>query len=179
VSLKENVRKELEVAQNHLHRAECDLKMSQQLERNAIEQAKKAATEARLNVEAANTARERIEVVRELMKTSKDQSSSAGTVVQTAITEATISEKRASEAEARATRASAVAAKDRTRADEETKREEQLEQETTSLHVQCKEKAEVVTKARERLLKANQMHDKINEQIKLIERSSQYRQEKE
>jgi Phosphatidylinositol-specific phospholipase C, X domain/Phosphatidylinositol-specific phospholipase C, Y domain/C2 domain len=160
-----------------LERAESDLLMSQQLERTAIENAKKAAAEARTHQEHADVANERVEQVHALFRNSKEYASSAGTVVQTAVTEAKISEKRAVDAEVRAERARAAADKDRLRAEDETKAEEALEQEVSELHMACQEATETSQEARVRLDKANAMYERVNEQIKLIEKSSQYRKE--
>jgi hypothetical protein len=157
--------------------AKANLDMSRQREKTVFENAKRAAVEARSNREYAESAKERVEKVRELLRSSKDQSSSAGNVVQTALTEAKISEKRAADAEARAARAAKAAENDRVRADDETKREETLEQEVNELHNECIKATEAAKAARGRLEKARAMLDRVNEQLKLIERSSQFRRE--
>lgn len=141
------------------------------------ENARRAAAEARLHQEHALTAKERVNKVRDMLGTSKDQSSSAGTVVKTALTEATISEQRASDAEARAQRAAVAAEQDRLHADDETKKEEDLEMEMNELHHQCMKSTEAAKASRDRVEKAAATLERINEQIKLIERSSQYRKE--
>ena len=167
-----------EAADEALKRTEMDLDMSIQREKDVAEQSRKAAAEARTNREHADAAKERIEKVRELLKNCTDKSSNAGTVVVTAMTEAKISEKRAAEAEARASRAMATADRDRQRADEETQKEEQLEREVASLHSKYQESMEGVVSVRERVEKAAAMLDRVNEQIKLIEGSSQFRRER-
>jgi len=98
--------------------------------------------------------------------------------VNTAMTEAKISEKRAKETEARAARAAATAQKDRTRAEEETRKEEALEQQAGSLHGKMSE-----TTRKEKTMKAEAENaavaiDRLDKQIKLIETSSQYLREK-
>ena len=173
-----NIRRaELLAVEQAQQRAESDLQMSRQLEQIGIENAKKAAAEARVHQEHADVAFERIEKVREMFQNSTDSASSAGTVVQTAQTEATISKKRAADAEGRAARAQMAAEKDRERADEETRKEELLEQEVGDLHVTCQEATEASQAARVRLDKASAMFDRVTEQIKLIEKSTQYRRE--
>jgi hypothetical protein len=173
-----NIRRaELLAAEQAQQRAESDLEMSRQLEQIGIDNAKKAAAEARIHQEHADVASERVEKVRELFRNSADSASSAGTVVQTAQTEATISKKRAADAEGRAARAQMAAEKDRERADEESRKEEMLEQEVSELHVTCQEATEASQAARVRLDKANAMFDRVTEQIKLIEKSTQYRKE--
>jgi hypothetical protein len=166
-------------AEQELQRAESDLQMSRQLEASGKENAARAAAEARSHQEHAEAARLRVEKVRELFRNSEEQSSSAGTVVQTALTEAKISEKRAAEAEARAKRAQATADKDRVRAEDETRKEEALEQEVNELHMKCQDAAEELKRAREKLDKANAMYERVVEQLKLIEGSSHYRDELE
>ena len=157
--------------------AKANMDMACEHEKSVVENAKKAATEARENFEHAEHAKERVNKVRELLRSSLDQSSSAGTVVQTALTEAKISEKRAAEAEARAARATAAAASERRRADEETRIEEALEQEVNDLHEKCLKATDSAKAARERVEKAAAMLDRVNRDIKVIENSSQYRKE--
>jgi Phosphatidylinositol-specific phospholipase C, X domain/Phosphatidylinositol-specific phospholipase C, Y domain/C2 domain len=168
---------ELLAAELAYQRAESDLQMSRQLEQIAMENAKKAAADARVHQEHADVALQRIDKVKELFRNCADSASSAGTVVQTAQTEANISKKRAAEAEGRAARAQMTALKDRERADDETRKEEELEQEVSELHMKCQEATEASQAARVRLDKANAMFERVNEQIKLIEKSTQYRKE--
>lgn len=170
---------ELRAAERALEQAESDLQMSRQLEQNGVETAKRAAAEARMHQEHADAANERVEKVKELLRDSEVHVSSAGTVVQTALTEAKISEKRATDAEIKASRALSTAEKDRTRADEETRKEEEMEHEVSDLRLTYQEASESSQAARARLDKANAMFDRVNEQIKLIENSSKYRTEKE
>lgn len=167
----------LKEAEMDLARAENDLLMSRQLAENRLENARRAAAEARSHKEYADVAKERVDQVRNLLQSSQVQASSAGTVVQTALTEAKISEKRASEAENRASRARMAAEKDRARAEEETKKEEELEQEVSDLHATIQTASTAVKESRARLDKANAMYDLANEQIKLIEKSSNFREE--
>ena len=164
-------------AENAHERAVNNLAISHRTEEESKEKAKRAAAEARSQFEHAETAKDRVEKVRELLRNSNDRSSSAGTVVQTALTEAKISEKRASDAESRAARAQGVAEKDRFRADEETKIEENMEQDVSDCHEECVAAGEAAKAARLRVEKAAAMLERANEQIKLIENSSQYRQE--
>jgi hypothetical protein len=146
-------------------------------EQALAQEAQKAAAEARSHREFADSARVRVEQVRELQRNALENTSSAGNVVVTAMTEAKISEKRAADAEARAERAKEAAARDQQRADEETRKEESLENEVTELHAQCSEASEAAKAVRERVEKAATMLDRVNEQIHLIENSSQYRKE--
>lgn len=139
----------------------------------------KAAKAARDKQEIADHASRRVEKLRQLLKECEDGASSAQNVVNTAMTEAKISEKRASETEARAARAAATAQKDRARAEEETRKEEELERQAASLHDQMIDAATKEKDAKERADKAANMLEKLNEQIKLIETSSQYLKEKQ
>ncbi|GKY90668.1 hypothetical protein MPSEU_000040200 [Mayamaea pseudoterrestris] len=157
--------------------AKANLDMSQAQEKLMIENARRAAAEARTHHEHAVSAKARLEKVRELFGNSKDQSSSAGNVVQTALTEAKISEKRAADAEAKSKRAAAAAEHDRIRAETETKKEENLEQEVNDLHHECMKATESAKICRDRVEKASSMLERLNEQIQLIERSSQFRKE--
>lgn len=160
-----------------LQLAEQALKASYQREKDLAQEAMRAASDARTNREHADTARRRVETVRELLRSCADSANSAETVVVTAYTEAKISEQRASEAEARASRAMATADKDRAVADEESRKEEILEQEVEKLHVDYVFATKAARAARDRLEKATVMLDRVNEQIKLIEQSSQYQKE--
>ena len=153
------------------------LAASYESERKATEEARRAAIEARANREHADTARRRVETVKNLLRNVQDSSVSAETVVHTARTEAKISEQRASETEARASRALAIADKDRTKADAETKVEERLEIEASSAHEKCVQFTKESRSNRERMEKAAAMLDRVNEQIKLIENSGQFRRE--
>lgn len=167
----------LKKAEDALRRTEMDLEMSKKRETDLAEEARHAAIEARTSREHAEVAKARVETVRELLKSSEGNASSAGTVVVTATTEAKISEKRAGEAELRASRALAAAQKDRARADDETRKEEDLEQRVSNLHRKYTEALDAADAARDRVEKAASMLDRVNEQIKLIERSSQFRKE--
>jgi hypothetical protein len=167
----------LRKAEEALQRTERDLEMSKQREKDLAEEARRGAVEARSHREHAEVAKARVETVRELLRESEEYASSAGTVVVTATTEAKISEKRAADAEARASRALAIAQKDRGRADGETGKEEDLEQSVSNLHGKYTEALDAAAGARDRVEKAASMLDRVNEQIKLIESSSQFRKE--
>ena len=139
----------------------------------------RAARAARDKKEVADHAQRRVAKLRQLLRECEEGANTAQNVVNTAMTEAKISEKRASETEARAARAAATAQKDRARAEEETRKEEELERQAASLHEQMIEAATREKDAKERAEKAANMLDKLNEQIKLIEGSSQYLKEKQ
>ncbi|KAG7367438.1 phosphatidylinositol-specific phospholipase C, X domain containing protein [Nitzschia inconspicua] len=139
----------------------------------------KAAKVARDKQEIADHAKRRVEKLRQLLKELEEGANSAQNVVNTAMTEAKISEKRASETEARAARAAATAQKDRTKAEEETRKEEELERQAAALHEQMIDAANKEKDAKERAEKAGILLEKLNEQIKLIENSSQYLKEKQ
>eukprot|EP00548_Thalassiothrix_antarctica_P009264 CAMPEP_0194157032 /NCGR_PEP_ID=MMETSP0152-20130528/70462_1 /TAXON_ID=1049557 /ORGANISM="Thalassiothrix antarctica, Strain L6-D1" /LENGTH=1458 /DNA_ID=CAMNT_0038865143 /DNA_START=158 /DNA_END=4534 /DNA_ORIENTATION=+ len=147
------------------------------LEKAKANKAQRAANEVRSNREHAGTARQRVETVKQLLRNSKDNAASAGTVVVTAMTEAKISEQRASETESRASRALNTAEKERVRADKETKKEENLENEAALLHEKCVEANRDAKTARSRMEKCASMLDRVNEQIKLIESSAQFQKE--
>jgi len=167
----------LQEAEEALQKAQLDLAASYDREKELEEAARRAASEARSKREHADTARQRVETVRDILKNWKDNANSAETVVHTAMTEAKISDQRAAETEARAERALASAEKDRTRAEIETQKEEQLEHEVAILHEKSVMAATSARSARERMEKAATMLDKVNEQIKLIEQSTQYQKE--
>ena len=167
----------LNEAQDELDRAKQELRFSHQREQAARVAAGKGAAEARAKREHAETARQRVETVRKMLRNSRESAASAETVVATALSESKISEQRAIHTEARASRALANAEKERDRADEETAREEALEQETSRLHEQYGEYCDEAKGARDRMEKAASMLDRVNEQIKLIESSTQYMKE--
>ena len=164
-------------AEQSLRDAERALAMSKQMEVTATQNVQRAHQEARMYQEHAVEARDRVDRVRDLLKDSKSNATSAGSVVQTALTEAKISEKRASEAESRAQRAKAAAQQDRARADLDTRREETLEQEVSALHIEVQEVEDSLADKASQLEKSQAMLERNNEQIKLIESSSQYRKE--
>lgn len=167
----------LRAAQQRYEEAQQELRESQSYELQLADQARRATNDARSHKEDALQAQERVKQVRELLLNSQDNSNSAGTVVQTALTEAKISEKRATDAEARASRAASAAEKERARCDEETRKEERMEQEVGDLHDRCEEARDRSKHTRERVEKATALLERVNEQIRQIENSSQYRQE--
>lgn len=163
--------------ENALLMARDNLEMARQREQSLSENARRARNDALAHQEHAEAAKERVVKVRDLLRNSKDQTSTAGTVVQTALTEAKISEKRAADAEARANRAQLAADNDRKRADEETRKEEALEMQVNEMHDECMKATEATRAARERVEKAASMLERVNDQLKIIETSSQYRSE--
>lgn len=167
----------LREAEHALMEAESSLDESYRNEKAKAELAKKAANDVRVNREHAEIARRRVVTVQDLLRNSKSSASSAETVVLTAMTEAKISEQRASETEARASRALAMAEKERIRAETETKQEENLEQEAAALHDLVLALSKEANISRQKMEKVASILDKVNEQIKLIERSSQYQRE--
>lgn len=167
----------LQDALDGLNQAQIDLASSYEREKDTEAAALRATADARLSLQHAETARQRVETVREMLRNIKNSATSAETVVHTAMTEAKISDQRASETEARAKRAAANAEKDRARAELETEKEERLEHETAELHDQSVIATNLARIAREKMEKAASHIDKVNEQIKLIETSSQYRKE--
>jgi hypothetical protein len=162
-----------------LREGENLLEESYMKEKKLVEGYQRAATDARAKREDADYATRRVEKVRQLLSGCEDRANTADNVVVTAMTEAKISEKRASETEARAARAAAKAQDDRARGDEESRKEEILEREASSLHEQMSEVADKTKEARDRVEKAAAMLDRVNEQIKLIEQSSQYTRERQ
>ena len=168
----------LNIANEALREAEAALEEYHSRERTIVEAAQRGASDARNKREYADTARRRIETVRQMLADCEETHASAQNVVVTAMTEAKISEKRASETEARANRAADQARKDRKRADEETKKEMDLERVASGYHDECVKATATYKDAKERLSKATAMRDRVNEQIKLIEQSSQYKKEK-
>ena len=167
----------LDDADSQLREARQNLEQSQERLKYLVEESQRARLKAKANHEHADSANARLERVRDLLKNSEETSTSAETVVVTALTEAKISEKRATDAEARASRAFASAAKDRARSDEETRKEEELEHKVTSLLGKCKDAAKTVKATRARLDKVAGSLDRVNDQISLIESSSTYRKE--
>jgi len=170
-------KKALNRAEEQLNHAKKNLNSSQDNIDHLIIESQKAKQRATANREHADAARARMEHVHNLLRSSEETSTSAETVVVTALTEAKISEKRATDAEARAAKAQANATKDRARSDEETKKEEELEQKVTSLVTKCKEASRQVKEGRQRVEKLAQGLDRAIEQIRLIESSSNYRNE--
>lgn len=163
-----------ELLKEAMHR----LDKAQQQEAEAVDAAKRAAAEARSHWEYADVAKQRVAEVKNLLSKSNDKTTSVQTVVVTALTEAKISEKRATEAESRAARAVESAQKDRLRAEEETKKEEMLEQEMALLHSECSRATDQWHEARQNMENCLLKLDKVNEQIRLIESSKQYKKER-
>jgi phosphatidylinositol phospholipase C delta len=160
-----------------LNEAQLDLASSYEREKNLEADAKRAASDARASREHADTARQRVETVRDMLRNWKNSATSAESVVHTAMTEAKISDQRASETEARAKFAAANADKDRARAELETQKEERFEHEAAELHEQSVEATNQVRLARDKLNTATSRLEKLNERIKLIEKSTQYQKE--
>lgn len=160
-----------------LRQAENDLYTAKQKEKELAEKSRRAAVEARCNREHAESAKRRVTTVKELLRKCEETANSARTVVVTATTEAKISESRASQAEARAARAQSSAERDRARSDEETRKEEQLEEEASKLHNERQEASNVAKQARDRVEKAAAMLERADEQVKLIEKSNQFKKE--
>ncbi|CAB9504809.1 Inactive phospholipase C-like protein 1 [Seminavis robusta] len=167
----------LNEADSALRNAETSLSQAKQREKDLAEQSRRAAVEARCNREHAGIAKRRIATVQDLVKKCEENANSARTVVVTATTEAKISERRAGEAEARAGRALATAERDRSRADAETKKEEKLEEEASKLHTERSEASDTAKLARDRVEKAAAMLERVDEQVKLIEKSHQFKEE--
>ncbi|KAL7580239.1 hypothetical protein ACA910_012978 [Epithemia clementina (nom. ined.)] len=172
-----NYKNTLDVAENRLREARKDLDQSKNRVNYLVEESQRARLKATANHEHAAVANARLERVRDLLKNSEETSTSAETVVVTALTEAKISEKRAADAEARATRAFANAAKDRARSDEETRKEEELENKVNALLGKCKDAAKIAKTTRGRLDKVAASLERVNDQINLIENSSTYQNE--
>mmetsp|Transcript_22154 Transcript_22154/g.52677 ORF Transcript_22154/g.52677 Transcript_22154/m.52677 type:complete len:1596 (+) Transcript_22154:305-5092(+) len=166
-------------ATGRLREAEALLETSYVKGKKVVSKYQKAAKLARDKQEIASHAHRRVEKLRQMLQECETGTTSANNVVNTAMTEAKISEKRAAETEARAARAAATALNDRARAEEETKKEEALEQQAGELHQKL---AEVARKEKEMKMKAENAAitmDKLDKQIKLIESSSQYLREKQ
>lgn len=160
-----------------LKEADTGLQRNIQKEKDLAEVARRAETEARSNHEYAKSAKSRVETVKELWKKCQDNVASASTVVVTATTEATISERRAAESESRASRTQVIAERERTRADEETRKEEKLEKEVSELHEERNLAANVTHLAMERVDKASTMLERVNQQIIMIENTTQFKKE--
>eukprot|EP00934_Nitzschia_sp_Nitz4_P002523 Nitzschia sp. Nitz4//scaffold6_size259037//228939//233468//NITZ4_001122-RA/size259037-augustus-gene-0.307-mRNA-1//1//CDS//3329557037//2513//frame0 len=167
----------LNQATTKLREAEQALEKSYTKERTMVADYQKAAAEARAKREDAEQAKRRLEKVRQLRHDSETLATSAENVVSTATTEAKISEKRAVETEARAARAAKKAQDDRKRADEETRKEESLEKEAASLHEELTKLTTCAKDAHKAMEKAAAMIERVDEQIKLIEHSTQYTKE--
>ena len=165
----------LDEAEKSLHQARENVANSKV--KRLVEESRNARLRATANREHADMANARLEHVRDLLKTSEETSSSAETVLLTALTEAKISEKRAVEAEARAARGFATAAKDRARSDDETQKEEALELRVTELLGRFKDAAKAAKASRGRLDKVESSLDRVTDQIKLIKNSTSYKNE--
>mmetsp|Transcript_7390 Transcript_7390/g.18142 ORF Transcript_7390/g.18142 Transcript_7390/m.18142 type:complete len:1580 (-) Transcript_7390:162-4901(-) len=147
--------------------------------KKVVSKFQKAAKTARDKQEDADHANRRVEKLRMLLQECEVGANSAHNVVNTAMTEAKISEKRATETEARAARAAAAAQKDRVRAEEETRKEEELERQAASLHEQMVSAGRSEKGAKERAQKASVLLERVNDQIRLIESSTQFLREKQ
>ena len=142
-----------------------------------LAEARKARMEATVRQEHANAAIERYNKVKSMVEQNNEISSSAETVVMTAMTEAKISEKRAAEAEARAAKAEATAKKDKARADTENRKEEELEQEVNEAAERCARASDKLQNAIAEMKKMSAQRKRVEEQIRLIQESSQFKLE--
>ena len=161
-----------------LREAEALLETSYVKGKKVVTKYQKAAKVARDKQEIAAHARLRVQKISQMLDECETGANSASNVVNTAMTEAKISEKRAIETESRAARAAATAQKDRARAEDETRKEEELERHAGGLH----EKMFAMVKKEKQLKaeseKASSTLNKLNEQIKLIKTSSQFQRER-
>lgn len=169
----------LNAATIKLREAEYAMEKNFRTEQKLYSKNKWIASDARSKREHADHAQRRIEKLQQLLAECEDSANSAENVVVTAMTEAKISEKRATEIEARAARAASKAQDGRAQADEETRKEEDLERKAGALHEKMVQAANEAKDARERMDKAAAMLDRVKEQIKLIEQSTQYIREKQ
>ncbi len=166
-------------ATGRLREAEALLETSYVKGKKVVSKYQKAARAARDKQDFAAHAHRRVEKLRQMLKECESGSNSANNVVNTAMTEAKISEKRATETEARAARAAAIAQRDRARAEEESRKEEALELEAGALNDKM---LEITRKEKEMKMEAenaSSMVEKLDKQIKLIETSSQYLKERQ
>ena len=161
-----------------LREAEALLETSYVKGKKVITKYQKAAREAREKQENAAHAHRRVEKLRQMLEECESGSHSANNVVNTAMTEAKISEKRAAETEARAARAAATAQKDRLRAEEESRKEEILEQDAGELHDKMLEIDRAEKEMKMEAENAAKTVQTLENQIKLIETSSQYVKER-
>ncbi len=173
----EHCKERLEFAERELERAIQVAQSDKGTDVDVREQARKAANEARIHNEDAIAAAQRVERLKELVAQIEDKAGSAGTVVQTALTEAKISEKRAFDAEARAERARVAAEHERKRAEEETRKEEILERIVSDIHQECQLAQSTYDQVRERIEKATLRLERAKEQIRSLENSSKYREQ--
>lgn len=171
------VLQKLNEASVKLREAEAKLEASYAVERNQVAEYQQKAAEARAKREDADFAKNRLEKLQHLLAECEETANSAGNVVTTAMTESKISEKRAAETEARAARAASKAKEDRRLADEETKKEESLEREASIVHEELTAATDLVSSARKTVNETAQMTARANEQLKLIEMSTQYQRE--
>ncbi len=169
----------LNAANVKLREAEELLEQSYSKGKKVVDKFQKTAKSARDKQEIADHAGRRVEKLRQLLKECELGANSAQNVVNTAMTEAKISEKRAAETEARAARAADTAQKDRLRAEEESRKEEELERQAATLHEKMIEAAKAEKAAKDEAEKSAAMLDRVNEQIKLIETSTMYQREKQ
>eukprot|EP00592_Proboscia_alata_P028146 CAMPEP_0194439548 /NCGR_PEP_ID=MMETSP0176-20130528/111173_1 /TAXON_ID=216777 /ORGANISM="Proboscia alata, Strain PI-D3" /LENGTH=715 /DNA_ID=CAMNT_0039262873 /DNA_START=39 /DNA_END=2186 /DNA_ORIENTATION=- len=103
--------------------------------------AEQAASEAKLNLDHAETASKRVTTIKSMLKKSENQLANAKAVAFTAKTEADVSEKHACEAEKKAEGAFDTAKFEEARAEVESEKEKRLEQEAAVLRKKCHEAA--------------------------------------
>ncbi|GAX23169.1 hypothetical protein FisN_33Lh064 [Fistulifera solaris] len=173
----EHCKQRLGTAEKELERAIQVAQSEKGTDVDVREQTRKAVNEARMHSEDAIAAAQRVERLKELVAQIEDKAGSAGTVVQTALTEAKISEKRAFDAEARAERARVAAEHERKRAEEETRKEEIVERIVSGIHQECQLAQNTYDQVRERIEKATQRLERAKEQIRSLENSSKYREQ--
>jgi hypothetical protein len=168
----------LNQATGRLREAEALLETSYVKGKKVVTKYQSAAKIARDKQENAEYAHRRVEKLHQMLDECETGANSAHNVVNTAMTEAKISEKRASETEARAARAATTAQKDRARAEDETRKEEELERQAGALHENLYEISQKEKQLKKEIEKAPFTIDKLSEQIKLIKSSSQFIREK-
>jgi hypothetical protein len=169
----------LNAVTDRLQEAEEKYEKASKASRKTVNKYQRAAAGARSKQEDYFQMQERVGKLKEMILQTDRSASSADNVMATAETEAKISEKRAAETEARAARSASIASKDRVKADEETHKEEKLEKQASQLHDKVTQASNDIGAIKGKMNKAAQMLDRINEQIKLIEKSTQYIREKD
>lgn len=149
-----------------LAEAKEELQVVEKSNRDLIDAAERALSEARTNREYAENAERRVIAVRGLLDRSHNQAVSSETVAGTADAEANISEQRASDAEKRAEKARANAEKERIKAEKETKVEDDIEAQLIEAQQKLNEIKNAVDAARERADSAVDKADKLTDEIR-------------
>ena len=167
----------LRKAEIELSAAEENLSLAIQNEIDLVAKAKRVASEALSSQEQADVTKSRVEQIQDVLAKCREKLSTAEIAVATAVTEAKISKQRAQEAESRYANVKITEEKNKAIADEETKKEEDMERDTADMQKKSIQANETALNMKKLLNTTRTSLQKVDRQIESLEQSSQYRAE--